>query len=103
MVTLILQISNYFEKFNSSLTYDLKSTTPDLSADTTPLSYYVFDFERYSDKIRALNDLRTFMIERWHNSFFYAIAYLLLIYGKLRKINNLFFFCLHFEILLLSF
>ena len=25
------------------------------------------------------------MIQRWHNSFFYAIAYLLVIYGKLKK------------------
>ncbi|CAF4656758.1 unnamed protein product [Rotaria sp. Silwood1] len=81
MVTLVSHISNYFEQFNSSLANDLKSTTHDLSSDKIPFSYYVFDFERYSDKISALHDLRLFMIERWHNSFFYAIAYLLLIYA----------------------
>jgi len=83
MVTLVSQISNYFEQFNSSLTNDWKSTSRGLFGDKNPLSYYVFDFERYSDKIGTLYDLRTFMIERWHNSFFYAIAYLLLIYGRL--------------------
>ncbi len=81
MVTLVSQISNYFEQFNSSLTNDFKSTSRDLFRNRNPISYYVFDFERYSDKIGTLNDLRTFMIQRWHNSFFYAIAYLLVIYG----------------------
>lgn len=82
MVTLVSHISDYFEQFNSSLNNDLKATpSPDLFEVKNPVSYYVFDFERYSDQIGALYDLRTFMIERWHNSFFYAIAYLLLIYG----------------------
>ncbi|CAF2187322.1 unnamed protein product [Rotaria magnacalcarata] len=81
MVTLVSHISNYFEQFNSSLTNDLLSTTHGLSSDTTPISYYVFDFERYSDRIGTLHDLRKFMIQRWHNSFFYAITYLLLIYA----------------------
>ena len=85
MVTLVSQISDYFEEFNSSLTDDLKSTSYGPSAEKTILSYYVFDFERYSDKIGTLHDLRTFMIQRWHNSFFYAIAYLLVIYGKSKK------------------
>lgn len=84
MVTLVSHISDYFEQFNSSLTNDLLSTTQGFSRDTKPFSYYVFDFERYSDKIGTLNDLRKFMIERWHNSFFYATAYLLLIYGKIK-------------------
>jgi hypothetical protein len=87
MVTLVSHISDYFEQFNSSLTNDSKSTVHDLPSDKNPLSYYVFDFERYSDKMGTLHDLRTFMIQRWHNSFFYATAYLLLIYGKLQKIT----------------
>ena len=82
MVTLASHISDYFEQFNSSLTNDFNSNTNGLSTDKNLRIYYVFDFERYSDKIGTLSDLRTFMIERWHNSFFYAIAYLLLIYGK---------------------
>ena len=81
MVTLVSQISNYFEEFNSSLTNDLNAKSPGVFGDRSPFSYYVFDFERYSDKIGTLNDLRTFMIQRWHNSFFYAIVYLMLIYG----------------------
>lgn len=81
MVTLVSHISDYFEQFNSSLAADVKSTSPGLFEDKHPFSYYVFDFERYSDKIGTLYDLRTFMIERWHISFFYATAYLLLIYG----------------------
>lgn len=81
MVTLVSQISNYFEQFNSSLTDDLNTRTHGLFGNRSLFSYYVFDFERYSDKIGTLNDLRTFMIQRWHNSFFYAIAYLMLIYG----------------------
>ena len=85
MVTLVSQISDYFEQFNTSITEDLKVTTRGLFGDKSPLSYYVFDFERYSDKIGTLNDLRMFMIQRWHNSFFYAIAYLLLIYGLLKN------------------
>ncbi len=85
MVTLVSQISDYFEQFNSSLTEDFKATTRGLFGDKNPLSYYVFDFERYSDKMGALHDLRTFMIQRWHNSFFYAIAYLLVIYGSLKR------------------
>jgi hypothetical protein len=84
MVTLVSHISNYFEEFNSSLTNDFKSKSFGLSSDKNILSHYVFDFERYSDKIGTLYDLRTFMIQRWHNSFFYAIAYLLLIYGKVK-------------------
>jgi hypothetical protein len=90
MVTIVSHISNYFEEFNSSLTNDLKSTSYDQSSDKNLLSYYVFDFERYSDKIGTLHGLRTFMIQRWYNSFFYAIVYLLLIYGKL---NNSQIFC----------
>lgn len=86
MVTIVSHISDYFEQFNSSITADLHSTAP--SADMTtvekvPLPFYVFDFERYSDQMGTLHDLRTFMIQRWHNSFFYALAYLLLIYSKL--------------------
>ena len=73
MVTLVSQISDYFEQFNSSF------TTPDLNSavsNSNPHSYFIFDFERYSDRIGTLHDLRTFMIERWQNSFFYAFAYL---------------------------
>ena len=85
MVTLVAQISNYFEQFNGSLTGDLKPTSRGLFGDKNPFSYYVFDFERYSDKIGTFYDLRTFMIQHWYNSFFYAIAYLLLIYGTLNE------------------
>ncbi|CAF1111411.1 unnamed protein product [Adineta steineri] len=88
MVTLASHISDYFEQFNSSLTNDFKSTAHDLSSDKNLSLYYVFDFERYSDKIGTLNDLRTFMIQRWHNSFFYAIAYLLLIYAGQMYMKN---------------
>ena len=90
MVTLVSHISDYFEQFNSSLTAELKSTgpsaelpaSPPLSADKIPLSFYVFDFERSSDQMGTLHDLRAFMIQRWHYSCFYALVYLLIIYGK---------------------
>jgi len=76
MNTIISHISNYFEQFNSSVTSSLRST------DKTSLSYYVFDFEQYSDQMATLRDLKNFMIQRWHNSFFYALAYLFLIYSN---------------------
>jgi hypothetical protein len=84
MATLASQISDYFEQFNSSLTNNLEPTSSNFSAslDRIPLTYYVFDFERYSDKMGTLYDLRTFMIQHWHNSCFYALAYLFLIYSK---------------------
>ncbi|CAF1355234.1 unnamed protein product [Adineta ricciae] len=88
MVTLASHISDYFEQFNSSLTNDFNSNTNGLSTDNNLRTYYVFDFERYSDKIGTLSDLRTFMIQRWHNSFFYAIAYLLLIYAGQMYMKN---------------
>jgi hypothetical protein len=97
MVTIVSHISDYFEQFNSSLTASVPSTsrTHDVpsSMDKIPLSFYVFDFERYTDQVSTLHDLRTFMIQRWHNSFFYALAYLFLIYSKLNinyslKINS---------------
>ena len=79
MVTIVSHISDYFEQFNSSLTGTFKdSSQPN---DVSPL-FYIFDFERYSDQMATLRDLRTYMIQRWHNSFFYAIAYLFLIYSK---------------------
>ena len=87
MVTLVSQISDYFEQFNSSLTDDSNPRSYGLFGDRSLLSYYVFDFERYSDKIGTLNDLRTFMIQRWHNSFFYAMVYLMLIYGSFNNRN----------------
>ncbi|CAF3244295.1 unnamed protein product [Rotaria socialis] len=84
MVTIMSHISDYFEQFNSSLTAASQSTSQshDVSASNNkiPLTFYVFDFERYSDEVATLRDLRTFMIQRWHNSFFYALAYLFLIY-----------------------
>jgi len=83
MVTIVSQISDYFEQFNSSLSGEIKSmsrTEDDSSMNFISLSLYAFDFERFSDKVDTLRDLRTFMIERWHNSFFYALAYLFLIY-----------------------
>jgi hypothetical protein len=79
MVTIVTHISNYFEQFNSSLTTDFHSTSQlhDVSsADKIPLSFYVFDFERYTDQIATLRDLRSFMIQRWHNCF--------IIYSKLK-------------------
>jgi len=48
--------------------------------EAVPLTFFTFDFERFSDRVETLRDLRVFMIERWHNSFFYALAYLFLIY-----------------------
>lgn len=76
MDALVLRISNYFEKFNHSL-----STNEPIIPKKNPLSYYVFDFERSSDQTSTtLYDLRRFMIERWQLSFIYAFAYLLLIY-----------------------
>ena len=85
MITLVSQISNYFEQFNNSLSADLNARSHVVFGDRSSFPYYVFDFERYGDKIGALHDLRTFMIQRWHNSFFYAIAYLMLIYGSFNK------------------
>jgi hypothetical protein len=85
MVTIVSQISDYFEQFNSSITANPKLTSPSAdvsSSEKNPLAFYVFDFERYSDQTGALHDLRIFMIQRWHNSFFYALAYLFLIYSK---------------------
>ena len=87
MVTIVSHISDYFEQFNSSITAGFQSAAP--SADMTsvekvPLPFYVFDFERYSDQMGTLHDLRTFMIQRWHSSFFYALAYLFLIYSELK-------------------
>ena len=79
MVTIVSHISNYFEEFNSSLTETFHRSSQ--SDDVSP-AFYVFDFERYSDQVATLRDLRTFMIQRWHNSFFYALAYLFLIYSK---------------------
>ncbi len=88
MVTILSHISNYFEQFNSSLTdaFQSSSQSHDVLSSTNkiPLSFYVFDFERYTDQMATLRDLRTFMIQRWHNSFFYALAYLFLIYSKLK-------------------
>jgi hypothetical protein len=92
MVTIVSQISDYFEQFNSSLTATFKSSSESQgispSTNSIPLSFYVFDFERYTDQMETLRDLRTFMIQRWHNSFFYALAYLFLIYSKFRKFFN---------------
>ena len=85
MVNLVSRISNYFDQFNSSLSEDLNARSHGLFGDRSPFSYHVFDFERYSDKIGTINDIRTFMIQHWHNSFFYAIAYLTLIYGSFNK------------------
>ena len=85
MVTIVSHISDYFEQFNSSIHSSAQSVDVPSSMDTMPLSFYVFDFERYSDQMATLHDLRTFMVQRWHNSFFYALAYLFLIYSK-RKI-----------------
>lgn len=86
MVTIVSQISNYFEQFNSSLTAAFESSgqSQDVSSatDKLPWSFFVFDFERYTDQMATLRDLRTFMIQRWHNSFFYALAYLFIIYSK---------------------
>lgn len=87
MVTIVSQISNYFEQFNSSLTaaFQTSEQSHDMSSsssDKLPWSFYVFDFERYSDQMATLHDLRIFMVQRWHNSFFYALAYLFLIYSK---------------------
>jgi hypothetical protein len=86
----VSHISDYFEQFNSSLTaaFQSSSQSHDVSpsANSIPLSFYVFDFERYADQMETLRDLRTFMVQRWHNSFFYALAYLFLIYSKLTKI-----------------
>lgn len=75
MNVLVSKISNYFEKFNDSL-----STNEPIVPRKNPLSYYIFDFERYNDQTSTLYDLRRFMIERWQLSFIYAFAYLLLIY-----------------------
>ncbi|CAF0971115.1 unnamed protein product [Adineta steineri] len=84
MVTIVSHISNYFEQFNSSLTATFETSSHShnvlSSTDKLPLSFYVFDFERYTDQMETLRDLRTYMIQRWHNSFFYALAYLFLIY-----------------------
>ncbi len=90
MVSIVSHISNYFEQFNSSLTaaFQSSSQSHDISSAKTPLSFYVFDFERYTDQMATLRDLRTFMIQRWHNSFFYALAYLFLIYSKLKLFAN---------------
>lgn len=93
MVTIVSHISDYFEQFNSSLTAggpQAKNQSSDISASNhkIPLTFYVFDFERYSDEVGTLRDLRMYMIRNWHNSFFYAFAYLFLIYGKLLKMRN---------------
>ena len=96
MVTLVSHISDYFEQFNSSLTADLKSTgssahvptSSPLPAEKIPLSFYVFDFERASDQMGTLHDLRTFMIQHWHYSCLYALAYLLIIYSKRRRVGR---------------
>jgi len=92
MVTIVSHISNYFEQFNSSLTAAIHSSSQshDVSSskNNIPLSFYVFDFERYTDQMATLRDLRAFMIQRWHNSFFYALAYLFLIYSKLKSYSN---------------
>ena len=85
MVTLVSQISNYFEQLNGSLATPLPSTASHglSSTDSSiPLSFYIFDFERNTDQIGTLNSLRAFMIQRWHNSFFYALAYLCFIYSE---------------------
>jgi hypothetical protein len=92
MVTIVSHISDYFEQFNSSLTAAFQSSSSpshDIlpSTDKIPLSFYVFDFERYTDQMETLRDLRTFMIQRWHNSFFYALAYLFIIYSKLKLLT----------------
>lgn len=84
MVTLMSHISDYFEQFNSSLAADYPPIGLE-SSQPSPWSYYVFDFERYSDQIPTLHELRRFMIDHWHRSFFYALAYLCLIYGKTEK------------------
>jgi hypothetical protein len=86
MVTLVSQISNYFEQFNSTLASHMPSTSHDhLSVDRqSPMLYYVFDFEVNSDRAGTLYDLRTFMIKNWHRSIFYAFIYLCFIYGKIR-------------------
>jgi elongation of very long chain fatty acids protein 6 len=84
MVTIMSHISDYFEQFNSSLTAATQSSTSSHDVSSSihkiPLTFYVFDFERYSDQMGTFRDLRTYMIQRWHNSFFYALAYLFLIY-----------------------
>ena len=86
MVTIVSHISDYFEQFNSSVTAGVQTLhhSHDVSSSIhkIPLSFYVFDFERYTDQMETLRDLRTFMIQRWHNSFFYALAYLFIIYSK---------------------
>lgn len=89
MTTIVSHISDYFEQFNSSIHSSVHSHDVPSSMDTMPLSFYVFDFERYTDQMDTLRDLRTFMIQRWHNSFFYALAYLFLIYSKSKKNNIL--------------
>jgi len=74
MVTIVSHISDYFDQFNSSLTAAIQSSTQThdvpSSMDKVPLLFYAFDFERYTDQMETLRDLRTFMIQRWHNSFF---------------------------------
>ena len=96
MFTIVSQISDYFEQFNSSITADLKSISPSaapISNEKTPLQFYTFDFERHFDQGGTFHDLRVFMIQRWHNSFFYALAYLFLIYSKLMIVRWKFKFC----------
>lgn len=82
MVTLVSQISDYFEHFNSSISSSIDTSSHRISNDNVsiPFTYYVFDFERFDDEIGTFQQLRRFMIERWHNSFFYALAYLCFIY-----------------------
>ncbi|CAF1268578.1 unnamed protein product [Didymodactylos carnosus] len=75
MITLITQLTDYFETLKQSKT-----------TDPSGINFsFVLDFEKHYDRSDTLNypilrDLKTFMIEQWHNSFFYAIVYLLLIY-----------------------
>ena len=92
MVTIVSHISDYFEQFNSSLTADFHSSSPshDISSSNSriPLTLYMFDFERHSDQVATLRDLRTFMVQRWHNSFFYALAYLFLIYSEFQSSDS---------------
>lgn len=88
MVAIVSHISDYFEQFNSSLTAAFQSASKSHDVSPSVLSFYVFDFERYTDQMATLRDLRSFMIQRWHNSFFYALAYLFLIYSKFMNSSN---------------
>lgn len=85
MAAIITHISDYFEQFNSSLTSDFQAS-PQYHTDSIinkiPFTFYVFDFERYGDQAGIFRDLRVYMMQRWHSCFYFAFAYLILIYSK---------------------